>query len=97
MVVTHGEYMHVVMASIERMLPEEWETFYADRRYKIRNCTILMYSRKDPKTGRLSRSISWRRMIYPDAPHESPDNGQWIKLPGKRLFTPAQLLAQTTD
>ena len=33
-------------------------------------------------------------MVYPDAPHESPDGGEWVELPKRQRFTGEELLKQ---
>lgn len=94
-VVSHGDFMNVVRYGMERLRPEQWEAMDRDPRYTIRNCSILQYTRVNPEDPDDVRDkISWRRMIYPDAVHESPDNGEWVELPKRQRFTGAELLEQ---
>ena len=92
-VVTHGEFMWTARYVLERMLPEEWETLDADRSSRLRNCTLLEYTRRDPLTGALGPHIGWRRIRYTDSDN-SPHGGHWVRLGGRRSFTGRQL-AQT--
>jgi broad specificity phosphatase PhoE len=89
-VVTHGEFMWTARYVLERMLPEEWEALDADYSNRIRNCTLLEYTRRDPLTGTLQGRIGWRRIRYTDSP-SSPHRGQWQPLGGRRFFTGEQL------
>lgn len=94
-VVTHGDFMNAARYGIERMTPGEWESMDRGEAHKIRNCTILHYSRVNPNDATDVRdTIRWRRYIYPDMPEASPDGGQWIELPERRRYTGAELLAQ---
>lgn len=94
-VVSHGDFMNVVRYGMERLRPEQWEAMDRDPRYTIRNCSILQYTRVNPNDpGDVRDKIQWRRMIYPDAVHESPDNGEWVELPKRQRFTGAELLEQ---
>lgn len=95
LVVSHGDFINVARYGIERMRPEQWEEIDRDPRYTIRNCSIIHYTRVNPDDEHDIRDrITWRRMIYPDNLHESPDNGGWIELPARQRFTGAELLEQ---
>ena len=92
LVVTHGDFMRAARIGIERILPEEFEAIEADPRYKIKNCTILQYSRVNPEDSQdIKPRITYRRMIYPTDIQASPDGGEWIKI-GKREFNSEELL-----
>ena len=92
---THGDFMNVARSEIERLLPEEWEALDSDKRYKVKNCTILHYTRVNPEDETDVRSkIRWRRYIYPDAPESSPDGGAWVELSERRRYTGDELLGQ---
>lgn len=95
LVVSHGDFINVARYGLERMLPEEWEAMDRDPRYTIRNCTIIHYTRVNPDDPEDVRDkLRWRRMVYPDAIHQSPDAGQWVELSERRRYTGAELLAQ---
>lgn len=94
-VVSHGDFMNVVRYGAERMLPEQWEAIDRDPRYTIRNCSVLHYTRVNPLDETdIREKITWRRMVYPDALQESPDNGEWVEIPARQRFTGAELLEQ---
>lgn len=94
-VVSHGDFINVARYGIERMRPEQWEAIDRDPKYTIRNCSITHYTRVNPDDPEDVRDkISWRRMVYPDAPDESPDNGEWVELPARQRFTGEELLQQ---
>jgi broad specificity phosphatase PhoE len=95
LVVSHGDFINVARYGVERMRPEQWEAVDRDPQYTIRNCSILHYSRVNPDDPNDVRDkITWRRMVYPDAPHESPDSGEWIELPARQRFSGEELLDQ---
>lgn len=98
--VTHGELMWAARFVIERMTPHEWQDLDGDKTQRIGNCAILQYSRmnpEDPEDVKRSLSNGWRRMLNPLDPDNSPFDGEWVKLPGKRLFTPKQLLQMSKN
>lgn len=95
LVVSHGDFINAARYGVERMMPEEWEELDEDSEFTIRNCTILQYSRINPQDETDVRTkIRWRRYIYPDAPNESPDGGQWVELSERRRYSGAELLKQ---
>ena len=94
-VVSHGDFINASRYGIERMMPEEWKEIDDDRQYKIRNCTLLHYTRVNPEDpSDVQPKLRWRRYIYPDAVDESPNGGEWFQLPERRRFSGADLLAQ---
>lgn len=97
LVVSHGDFINVARYGIERMRPEQWEAVDRDPAFTIRNCSITHYTRVNPENKDDVRDkITWRRMVYPDAVHESPDGGEWIELPVRQRFTGEELLEQVT-
>lgn len=95
LVVSHGDFINAARYGVERMMPEEWERLDDNGEYTIRNCTILQYTRENPNDPTdVREKIHWRRYIYPDALHESPDGGEWVELSGRRRYSGADLLAQ---
>lgn len=91
--VAHGELMWTARYLIENMLPEEWDEIEEDKTQKIRNATILWYTRQNPvKPGDVRKHLTWRKMIYPNDVDNSPFAGEWREVPGKRYMTGAQLL-----
>jgi len=85
--------MWIARFVLERMLPEEWEELDESKPHKIRNCSVLECTRRDPDTGQLHSRPKWRRLSYPDSPSTSPDDGQWVPLGKRRTFTGAELTA----
>lgn len=90
--VTHGEMIETARLVLERMLPEEWQQQEDDDAYKIANCHVLHYTRRDPDTGEVARRLQWRRAICAHDETKSWFGGKWEELTF-RTFTDAQLLA----
>ncbi len=94
--VTHGELMWVARYDLERMLPEEGVAL--DDTQKIRNCSVLHYSRRDPEDPEhISSRLQWMRFVYPDALGESPYDGEWQELSNNRKFSGADLAARVNQ
>ena len=93
--VAHGEVMWATRFVLERLMPHEWEELDDQKDQRIKNCTILQYTRVDPHgSGEVAGSLSsgWTRIIDPIG-GESPHGGQWRRLPGKRTLTAAEIMA----
>lgn len=78
--VTHGETMEVARLVLERLLPEAWQEQELGDAYKIANCHVLHYSRRDPDTGEIGARITWRRSVCVHTPAKSWFGGQWQRL-----------------
>ncbi len=89
--VTHGETMRVAQFVLERQTPAEWTEVDEDPNYKIENTQILHYSRINPKTGKVSNKIHWRRSICPWDSTKSWNNGEWVFF-DRDSYTDKQLL-----
>jgi broad specificity phosphatase PhoE len=82
--VTHGETMEVARLVLERVLPEEWTAQEQGDDFKLANCHILHYSRRNPLTGGISDRLEWRRSICAWASEKSWDEGRWTFLRPKQ-------------
>ena len=60
LLVTHGEFIWAMRFFLERLHPIEFNNQDSDPQYKISNCFVLQYSRRNPKTCDLSDHSSWR-------------------------------------
>jgi broad specificity phosphatase PhoE len=78
--VVHGEMIRTAQFVIERMTPLQWEEMDDDEAYKMSNCQILHYTRKNPETGELTEKLQWRRSISPWDSALSWNDGQWTKI-----------------
>ena len=94
-VVSHGDFINAARYGVERMTPEEWEKVDADRGYALRNCTILHYTRVNPRDSQdVREKLHWRRYIYPNDVDASPCQGEWVELSDRRRYTGQELLDQ---
>ncbi|MBI3224357.1 MAG: histidine phosphatase family protein [Mycolicibacterium cosmeticum] len=89
--VTHGEMMEVARVVLERLLPEVWQEQEDGEDYKIRNCHILHYSRRNPFTKEIGRRLEWRRSVCAHTPSQSWSGGEWRELEF-RNYSDAELL-----
>lgn len=78
MIVCHGEVMWAFRILIERIRQNDFIKYYqSDEPFcRMVNCQIIHYSRKDPKTGKISNYINWMRTIDP-AGKEFETDWQW--------------------
>lgn len=90
--VTHGETIEVARVVLERLLPEEWLEQQRDEAYKVSNCQVMHYSRKDPATGVIGKHLEWRRSVCVWDEASSWQQGEWIKIE-RPTYTDQNLLA----
>jgi hypothetical protein len=64
----------------------------ADPAYRVRNCQILHYTRRDPVGGGLDPKLRWMRSVCPWDPSASWRGGQWTEI-YRRLYTDTELAA----
>lgn len=93
--VTHGGFMRVARYNLERMMPEEYEASVYDPKQEIKNCTILRYSRVNPRDADDIRSqMTWRQIIHPCDEQNTPNNYDWLELENKRGYYSSDLHKQ---
>lgn len=95
-VVCHGETIWGFRMRLERMTGERYEELEQseDPKDKIHNCQIIHYTRKDPETGEISRSLSHMRSVWPVDPEKSQNT--WEKIHRPR-FTCGDLLTRAAE
>lgn len=88
-VVTHGEFMSAARAGLEYLSDEEWVRRDVDSAYKLHNCHILHYTRRDRGSGGPGKYMSWTRSVCAS---KEIDSG-WTPIQRKR-FSNEELLDQ---
>jgi len=77
--ITHGEFIRTAQMVIERMTPDLWSEKNDDPAYKMQNCMIVQYSRRNPNNPEeVVDHYKWRRAICPWDETLSWDNGEWV-------------------
>ena len=82
--VTHGETMETARVVLERLLPEEWQGQERDEAYKMSNCQVLHYSRKNPTTGEIGKRLTWRRSVCAWDGERTWVAGEWLQIEHKK-------------
>lgn len=79
-IVTHFNVMQVFRTRIERLRQSQFvqKLIKVPEELKIKNGTIIHYTRKDPFTGKIGDTYAWRRIITPWA--TDVDTGRWDKI-----------------
>lgn len=62
-IVCHGETMSVIRSDLERWTPQDFAKNFKNEAEDIGNCSVLHYSRTDPKSGAESEYLSWVRLV----------------------------------
>ncbi len=93
LVVCHGLVMWAFMVRIERLTATQYleRSSSPDISNQIRNCQIMQYTRRDPKTANLSQRVEWVRSICPW--DKTRSNASWRAI-HRPTFTNQQLLEE---
>ncbi|MBI3984210.1 histidine phosphatase family protein [Candidatus Microgenomates bacterium] len=92
LVVCHGEVMWAFRQMVERLPLGKWAKLEQSKspQDKIHNCQIIHYTRRNPKTGKLSQRLDWMRSVCPWDEALSSNNWQTIN---RRRFSDVELKA----
>lgn len=92
LIVTHGDFIKAACYAIEWLLPEHWAEEEFKNQFRLPNCGLIHYSRVNPyNPSEISKSIRWRRIIFPNDLKSSPHDGAWVELKIKRSFSAKEL------
>ena len=86
-VVCHGEVMWGFRVLLERMSQERFRELHLSEasEHRIHNCQIIHYTRRDPKSGRISKYANWMRMERPaESDSASVFDTRWKPITRKR-------------
>ncbi len=89
--VTHGEMIDVARFVLERLTPDEWLAQDRDPAYRVHNCQVLHYTRRDPVSGELHPKVRWMRSVCPWDPTCSWQDGAWREI-YRRQYSDAELM-----
>lgn len=75
LVVSHGRHIRSNQLSIEGIDPLKWHDYEGRSENEIKNCQVVLYSRRNPETGAESPTYRWTSST---CPWETPDQPpQW--------------------
>lgn len=92
--VSHNRFILCSRIAREGLDPLRFSEIKRDPLYKVENCSVVQYSRRDPVDGELSESFDWVRSVCPWDEERSDPRWRWIERP---KFTNEQLLAQVEE
>jgi broad specificity phosphatase PhoE len=95
--ITHGEMMEVASVVLERLEPDEWLERNKDPHFDMGNCQVLHYTRANPETGAMTPDLRWRRSVNIWDSTKNWDDGEWVELQPRRLYSGEQLLEQAAQ
>ncbi len=85
---SHGLMMWAFIIRIERLTPMQYLNRSQSKKYKIHNCQIIHYSRRNSKTGELARRCEWVRSV---CPVDMSSSNEWTRIK-RPTFTNSQLM-----
>ena len=79
-IVTHFNVMQVFRTRIERIRQSQFvqKLIQVPEELKIKNGSVIHYTRKDPFTGKIDDTYTWRRIITPW--RTDIETGKWAKI-----------------
>lgn len=90
--VSHGHLIRAACYAIEWLLPEDWMKSSVTDRFKLPNGSVVHYSRVNPfNPTEVSKSMRWRRIVYPSNINKSPDQARWTELKLIRSYSADEL------
>ncbi len=92
-VVNHGHSMRAIDAIIHHMTPEDFSTIHHERNGKIKNCTVVHYTRIDPKTAEVMPYVGWMRTC---TPWMNQTYSPWMSIE-RRTYSSQELLHQVEE
>jgi len=93
--VCHGNIIWGFRLCIEHMNQERFRELNSSTEHKLVNGTIIHYSRRHPKTGEISATLDWMRIICPWNESLSVDKGAWMPI-HRPLWTNEELLKRVS-
>jgi broad specificity phosphatase PhoE len=78
--VCHGNILKSLRIRLERMSQENWHLLDTDE-YKTNNCQVIHYTRRDPRTGKVSKNLDWVRSVCPWDERRSTNMWKQIQRP----------------
>lgn len=89
-IVNHGHTMRAIDAIIHHMTPEDFALIHNERNERIKNCTVIHYTRIDPKGGVMKKYIGWVRTC---TPWEDQNFSPW-EVVERKTYSAEELLEQ---
>jgi broad specificity phosphatase PhoE len=84
-VVCHATTIRSFMIRLENLPYRDLYQVEKNPDLTVKNCEVVWYSRKDPRTGKTTPDISWKTMVVPyETPSVSKEKLKW-----KRVFRPS--------
>lgn len=98
LVVAHQQYIQTVCYDIEKMLPEDWDSVWENRKYIIPNCGAVEFSRVNPlDPNDIREKFSWRRFIDLASRKHGSAREQWEEIGGGKAFSVEELSSQVMN
>ena len=94
LIVAHKQLIQTACYDIEKMLPEDWDKIYENRKYDIPNLGLVEYSRVNPHDAHDVRDdFTWRRIV--SLSEASPQNSNnWEEFSADKSFSIDELTDQ---
>lgn len=91
LVVSHGETMWAMRMRLERLTEAQWHAQHVarDPAFRIGNCQVLHYSRRNPETGEVLPFLGWVRSVNME---RDPSDQSWRQI-NRMVFSNEDLLA----
>lgn len=82
--VSHEETIGAFQFVVERLTSHQWIEREKDPYYKLHNASIVEYTRINPeKSSDVREFYRWGRVVNPNHPELSQNNGEWYYIPRK--------------
>lgn len=95
LVVAHKQLIQTACYDLEKLLPEDWDKVWENRRYDIPNCGAVEFSRVNPLDSHdVRENFSWRRIINLADRKSGAEFEEWQEILTEKSFSTEELVSQ---
>lgn len=95
LIVAHKQLIQTACYDIEKLLPEDWDKIWENKKYDIPNCGAVEFSRVNPLDSRdIRENFSWRRFLDLGGGKIPSEFQNWEEIGGDKAFLTDELSSQ---
>lgn len=97
LIVAHKQLIQIACYDIEKLLPEDWDKIWENRKYNIPNAGLVEFSRVNPLDSRDIRDdFCWRRIINLADRNAGESFEEWEEIANEKTFSTEEIQGQVS-
>lgn len=98
LIVAHKQLIQTVCYDIEKLLPEDWDKIWENRKYNIPNLGLVEFSRINPfDENDIREDFSWRRFVNLSNRNDGENFEAWEEIAIEKDFSAKELKTQVEN